>query len=244
MTQALIISGFLLGLAGSVHCLGMCGPLSWALPIRQENSTTQVVWLIHYQVGRVMSYGVLGLMAGSIGSIFRITGVQQLLTIAFGAMILFFGMTSLSPNWSSRFKPIRWLHDRIQRTVQRQWKNPMSGGRMFLLGALNGLLPCGMVYLAILTAATLDQMLDGSLFMIFFGIGTVPAMMLSSMAGLWVGKEIRLKLRRAIPVMVGVVGLMLILRGLDLGIPYLSPEIPTKTNSESSIHCTTARMAK
>lgn len=118
----------------------------------------------------------------------------------------------------------------------------MSGGRMFILGSLNGLLPCGMVYLAILTAATLDQLLDGSLFMIFFGIGTVPAMMLSSMAGLWVGKEIRLKFRRAIPVMVGVVGLVLILRGLNLGIPYLSPDLPTKTNSESAIHCTTAGM--
>lgn len=229
MSVAIISSGFLLGLAGSLHCLGMCGPLSWALPIRHVSKKQQAAWLSIYQMGRITSYGLLGLIVGSLGSALRLTGFQQYFSIAIGAAILFFGTIIMAPHWAGSWKPLQYAQQKLNQWIHRTWNKPMNSSRMYLLGSLNGWLPCGMVYLALFTGMTLPSIAEAGLLMIFFGMGTVPAMMSISLSGHWVGQEIRVQLRRVVPVTVSIVGLVLILRGLNLGIPYVSPELPTGT---------------
>ncbi len=238
MNTTIFLSGILLGLAGSAHCLGMCGPLSWALPIQHVDRSIQIRWLTLYQFGRILSYGILGLLAGTIGTVIDVAGFQQFFSIALGAAILFFGMAVLSPKWTHTFPPMRRLQEQVQQSVQRIWKKPMNGGRMFLLGSLNGWLPCGMVYVALVSAMTMKTTWGGGFFLISFGMGTIPAMMLASLGGWWIGKEIRLQMRRVVPVVVGVVGLILILRGLGLDLPYLSPSFNQNEKGEA-VHCVT-----
>ena len=236
MNTVVLSSGLLLGLAGSLHCLGMCGPLSWALPIRHLPKSQQTGWLLIYQLGRIFTYGILGLIVGSMGTVLDLTGFQQTISIALGASILFFGTIIMAPHWTSNWKPITIFHNHLNQLIQRNWKRPLNPFRMFLLGSLNGWLPCGMVYLALFTGLTLPKITDAWWLMTAFGIGTIPAMMGISMGGQWVGREIRVRLRRVIPMMVSVVGLLLILRGLNLGIPYVSPDLPTG-NLNDPIEC-------
>ena len=239
MSISIISSGLLLGLAGSLHCIGMCGPLSWALPIRHVSKTKQIGWLSIYQVGRITTYGLLGTIVGVLGSALNLTGYQQYFSVALGSAILIFGTMVMAPHWVARFQPVQNIQKQLNHWIHRTWNQPMNTGRMFVLGSLNGWLPCGMVYLALFTGLTLPTLADAVCLMIAFGFGTVPAMMSISLGGHWVGQEIRMQLRRVVPVMVYVVGGILILRGLNLGIPYLSPALPSSILSDP-IECATS----
>jgi sulfite exporter TauE/SafE len=94
-----------------------------------------------------------------------------------------------------------------------------------LLGLLNGLLPCGLVYVAGAGATATSDILDGAEYMAAFGAGTVPMMLAISLSGWLVPFSLRLKLQRLIPVSVFLLAALLILRGLALGIPYVSPDL-------------------
>jgi sulfite exporter TauE/SafE len=230
-----LIAAISLGLLGSLHCVGMCGPLALALPIHHKSSFFKITSVFAYNIGRALTYFLLGVFFGLIGQSFAIFGLQQILSVSIGTLILLsiivpklFKFNFLNgPGWQALVNKLKVGMSDFMTNA-----NPVS----FLgIGLLNGLLPCGLVYMAIAGAIATGNILHGGLFMAFFGIGTIPAMF----GIMWFGQLISIKLRsgirKAFPYMISVIAIMMILRGLNLGIPYVSPKMESG-KAEVSCH--------
>jgi sulfite exporter TauE/SafE len=107
---------------------------------------------------------------------------------------------------------------------------------LFLIGALNGLLPCGFVYMGIAGALTAGSIAESSLFMVLFGLGTFPAMLAVSLGSAFAKPAARNYARKLYPVGAAIIAVLFILRGLSLDIPYLSPALPSAPQSEVRCH--------
>jgi len=222
-----ILSGFLVGVMGSVHCAGMCGPIALALPTGGKTGWPLLAGRLTYNIGRIVTYALLGLVVGAIGRGIALLGYQQALSIALGAFLI---LTSLATAAARRFLPRISGADAVQRRVtyalgslfQRR-----SSSSLFLVGVLNGFLPCGFVVAALAGASTTGSEAGGAMFMSGFGAGTVPIMLGLSMAGYKLPNTFRAKLVALLPWFGVVLGVLLIVRGLGLGIPYLSPATPS-----------------
>lgn len=231
-----IISGFLIGVAGSAHCAGMCGPLCLALPLQNHSPGSRFIKLMFYQLGRITTYSLIGLLLGSIGSVFSFSGFSRSFSIlmgialAFGALSYYFWSHIPSPGFLKSF------FFRVQSGISRLMR---KGGRtsvVFAIGMLNGLLPCGLVYLALMYGISLSSPWHTLGYMAMFGLGTAPVMLASGLGYFKFRKFLSRYLRPAIPVMVGLMGLILLLRGLNLGIPFLSPFLPTLQGEAINCH--------
>lgn len=215
--------GFLMGLLGSVHCIGMCGPLVMALPIAQKTNFQKWVALALYHIGKITSYALLGIVFGLLGSQFPFYIMQQNLSIFIGVAMLLYVVYVfiLKPK---QIVNLNFLYKPIVNQLGKLFKHK-SLATFLLIGFLNGLLPCGMVYLALTSALATQNLLNGGLFMVFFGLGTVPALLMVALGGQYMGITFRSKLQQLLPVFIFGMGVMLILRGMNLGIPYISPAI-------------------
>jgi len=210
-----------LGLLGSLHCAAMCGPLMLALPAPPGGAGRFVVGRIIYQLGRVTTYCLLGGVAGFIGKSIFLAGMQRWLSIALGMAILLGFLVSKKISVSA---PVVRLVARLKNAMSAQLRQ--RGLRsLALLGMLNGLLPCGLVYVAMAGAVALGSLLDGTFYMAVFGLGTLPTMLGISLSGRVFPISLRLKLRGAIPLGVCLLAGLLILRGMALGIPFVSPAL-------------------
>jgi len=226
MSGALPYLAFSMGLMSSFHCVGMCGPIALALPIQKGNKFVQFAGLLIYNLGRASTYAVLGLLLGSIGSSIVWIGCLRYLSIFSGVLML--GYVFWPAHLNSHFHtPQFW-----QRFI-RQVKNGM--GEMlrtrslvswFFLGILNGLLPCGLVYLALISSVATGGPLNGSLFMLLFGAGTLPAMMAVGFFKQWFTVSLRTKMRKLTPVMLALAGVLLVARGLLIQYPVSSQANP------------------
>jgi sulfite exporter TauE/SafE len=231
----LFIPGFIMGLAGSLHCVGMCGPIAMALPLQEKSNWGKLTGSFLYNSGRVATYAVFGLVFGFIGRSFTWFGWQQKISISLGIIILLFLVIP-------KIFPDKSLHPGIQRMMAglRQkislylFKgNPAS---LFATGLLNGLLPCGLVYMALAGATVAGEALKGSLFMIFFGLGTMPAMFFTAIFGSWIKQPVRVRIRKWYPALMVIMATLLILRGLNLGIPVVSPRMNVSNSSVEQCH--------
>lgn len=217
-----LLSGFSLGLISSLHCVGMCGPLMLALPVRHLGRAQQLFAIFLYNAGRLFTYSAIGLLTGIAGRRIYLAGLQQWLSIAMGIAILmvtffyFIRKKPLQPAWMVK------AHIRIQEVMGLALQSHSKAG-YFLLGAANGLLPCGMVYMAIAGAFMTSGAGQSVLFMLLFGAGTLPAMLCFGYFGVRISVAARQKMRKALPFFVVGIALLLILRGMNLGIPLLSP---------------------
>ena len=213
---------FALGILGSLHCAAMCGPLQLALPVPIGGGAGRFIGgRILYQLGRVTTYCLLGVLAGLVGKSILLAGLQRWLSIALGVAVLAGYFISKKIALSApavRF--VMWL--KAAMSAQLQKRNLSS---LALLGMLNGLLPCGLVYVALAGAAVCSAVWSAIAYMAAFGFGTLPMMLALSLSGKVFPPALRLKLRAAIPAGVCVLAALLILRGLSLGIPYLSPDL-------------------
>jgi len=236
MLWQVMIAGLTLGATGSLHCVGMCGPLSLALPTHHMSSFRKIISLLLYQIGRVVTYSIIGLLVGFVGRRIYIAGYQQLFSILLGSVVLILALfyfikrnTFHSPSFARIYNPIQKL---VVRAI-----NQADGPFGFLLmGMANGLLPCGMVYLAVAAALSFSELSETVSFMAMFGMGTLPAMLIVAFAGRMINIELRRTLRKIVPVFVVLTGMILILRGLNLGIPLLSPILPSSTSSVINCH--------
>ena len=213
---------FSLGLLGSLHCAAMCGPLQLALPLPTNTSPTRyIVGRFIYQLGRIATYCLLGVLAGFIGKSMVLTGLQRWLSIALGVGILagFFLSKKIAVS-----APVTRLVMQLKIAMSAQLRQRTLRS-LTLLGMLNGLLPCGLVYAALAFAVTGGTILSAILFMAVFGAGTLPMLLAIGFLGKTLSPGLRTNLRRAIPVGLCLVAALLILRGLALGIPYLSPDM-------------------
>ena len=214
--------GFTIGLVGSLHCAGMCGPIAFALPVDRSHWFNAFLGQYLYQFGRIVTYGLLGLLLGFIGRGFTFSGLSQGLSIAVGVVMIASVMIRRVGHLQflqGRFTmAISKLKQRLGIYLQRK-----SYRAFFMTGLLNGLLPCGLVYMGLLGALGMASAWEGSVFMMAFGLGTFPMMMAVGYSGQFLTPKMRLRFQKAIPVFVVVLGLWFIVRGMGLGVNYLSP---------------------
>lgn len=236
MSGTELITGFTLGAAGSFHCMGMCGPLSLALPVQHLSKLNKFLSLLLYQLGRVITYAFFGLLLGLAGRRIYISGYQQWFSIIAGSVILLLAVLYFFQRRGLRLPFLNSFYGKVQRIIVRILKSPKGMHSYLLLGMTNGLLPCGMVYIALASSLTFSQTSESVGFMAMFGAGTLPAMLFVSYAGIMLKPELRSAFRKAVPVFVSLMGVLLILRGMNLGIPYLSPELPHSPGTEVLCH--------
>lgn len=222
---SLFLVAFSIGIVGSFHCVGMCGPLALSLPLSQNSFMAKFSGALLYNAGRIVTYSAFGLVFGLIGQTAALFGFQQWLSIVAGATILLliimpkkYTINRMVSGKTNAF--FIGLRNRLGQLFTQ--KNNSS---LFVIGLLNGLLPCGLVYMAVAGAIAAGDMANSVLFMAAFGLGTLPVMWSIAFFGNYVGVSVRQKIRRAYPFMMALMACLLILRGMGLGIPYVSPEL-------------------
>ena len=214
-------TAFLLGLVGSLHCAGMCGPLALALPAAGNSTSTYVLGRVAYNSGRIVTYCLLGIVFGLVGYTFLMAGLQRWVSIALGAALL---LGLFASRRLALARPVTSAVNQLKASMSVLLRR-RSFAALAVLGLLNGLLPCGLVYVACAGAAATGGILAGASYMTAFGVGTVPMMLAISLSGNLVPTSLRLKLVKTIPVCVFLLATLLILRGMSLNIPYLSPDM-------------------
>ena len=216
-------TALILGLVGSLHCAGMCGPLALALPATGGNAAGYVAGRAAYNAGRIVTYCALGVVFGLLGKTLLLAGVQRWVSIGLGVALLAGLVTSQK---LALGRPVTALVGQLRSRMSTLLRH-RSLPSLAALGMLNGLLPCGLVYVACAGATATGGLLAGLQYMAVFGVGTVPLMLAISLSGKLVPLSLRLQLRKAIPVSVFLLAMLLILRGMGLGIPYVSPDLST-----------------
>lgn len=233
----IIIPGFILGIASSLHCMGMCGPIAIAIPHRSQTKLGVMVDDFAYNIGRVVTYTVLGALIGVIGATVSLAGYQELLSVFAGILLL---LVVLIPkkyaNKITSFSFVGKLVRKLQKYLQF-FLQSKSRSSLFVLGLLNGLLPCGLVYVALTASLANADILGSALFMGAFGLGTVPIMFVIFFARDMISLDLRQKLLKIVPYGIGIVAVLLILRGLSIGIPFISPILPEAVNSGGGSCC-------
>ena len=219
---------FLMGLLGSLHCAVMCGPLMLSLPLQNTSLLKSALQLIWYQLGRILIYTLLGVLVGWIGNSFTVFANQEILSLTIGVLLVIFTILQLS---GRQLKSINNLQQKmitpLSKLMGKFYGLPIWG---FFAGLLNGLLPCGMVYLALATALNTASLQGGANFMFLFGLGTMPLMLMISLGGIYLKKYIRFNTQKLVPYFMLFMGTLLILRSADLGMPFLSPNNSTHTH--------------
>lgn len=230
-----LIAAITIGFLGSFHCVGMCGPIALAIPVKENTWYNRLFSSLLYNLGRMFMYFLLGLVFGSLGQGFALAGWQNVLSVSLGILILgglflpkFF---SLSGKTGFLFRFIEKVKQGIRRLFGIH-----SFGALFLIGFLNGLLPCGLVYMGIAGSVATGSILKGGLFMAAFGLGTFPAMFAIHLIKNIISITFRERIRKTVPIFVGIMAVLLILRGINLGIPYISPKV-VKTSTGCHHDC-------
>ncbi|RSK50021.1 sulfite exporter TauE/SafE family protein [Hymenobacter rigui] len=234
-------AGFVFGLLGSFHCVGMCGAIALALPGQPGSPADRGRWpflrgRLLYHAGRISTYAGLGALAGLAGHGLRLAGWQQSLSIASGLLILL--LIAAPARYSGRLADalglaalLRW----VQATLADLFRRP-SGAALYGTGLLNGLLPCGLVYLALAGALSAPGVLGAAAYMACFGLGTLPLLLSLSLTGRLVPVAWRSRLRRVVPYAATTLALLFVVRGLGLGIPYLSPRLQPLAGAPAPAH--------
>jgi sulfite exporter TauE/SafE len=213
-----------IGLVSSFHCLGMCGPIAFALPLNRSSVATQFMGASVYNIGRLSTYAVLGVLFGLIGKSLVMAGAQRSLSIMAGViMILSVVLPKVSKGLNIDRYTFKYL-GKLKSLFATMFKKS-SVTSLFVIGVLNGLLPCAMVYIALAGAVAQGTAFGGLTFMLFFGLGTLPMMLTASLIGGFLTVQLRNRLQKLIPISVFIIGILFILRGLNLDIHLLSPKI-------------------
>lgn len=232
----MVYTAFLLGLMGSLHCVGMCGPIAFMLPLDRSDRLKMSFQVLVYHIGRMAAYALLGLAFGFFGKGLNVFGAQQYLSIGMGIlMILAIVIPQNKLNTYRISKPIYGIISKIKSQLG-SLLNKRTADTFITIGFLNGFLPCGLVYVALFASVAMASPLEGSLYMILFGLGTVPLMTSAAFLGKLLKTPARKRIRQLIPIFVVLVGVLFILRGLGLGIPYVSPKPMTEVVS-TQIEC-------
>lgn len=221
-----LLTPLILGLAGSLHCIGMCGPLVLALPLHAREKWQVVKQMAVYHSGRILTYAALGVMFGLLGKGIALAGLQKVLAI--GAGFLMIGMAFMAWRFERLITALPGF-GKFTLEVQQRIGGLMRqypGRATFSMGLLNGLLPCGLVYAALAGAIATTDTLEGGLFMAVFGLGTLPLLFAVSVLGGAFGKTVRQKIRFLQPVLMTIAGLLLLQRGFNLDLSLFESAVP------------------
>lgn len=218
------ITPLTIGLIGSFHCIGMCGPIAVALPLKEYRWPAKISGALLYNSGRTVTYAAMGVIFGLLGQGIHLAGFQRWTSILLGVALI---ISVLFPYFfKQKLKIENLVSGYAARLINnlRELFTTRSYSSLFLIGLLNGLLPCGLVYVAIAGAINTNNLASGATFMALFGLGTIPMMLTVSLTGNAISSGLRSKMRRVVPYFVFLLGVLFILRGLSLGIPYVSPK--------------------
>jgi uncharacterized protein len=229
-------TAFIVGLVGSAHCAGMCGPIALALPLKSDNWFTRVSGGIVYNTGRIITYMLLGAIFGMLGKGLHMAGFQLWASIIIGILMIVMVVVPLV------FKKMPSLNNVFEGYSARLlggFRNMFRKGGMpslFGIGLLNGILPCGLVYVAVAGAINSGDIVSAMLYMALFGAGTIPVMLAVSLAGTMISLNLRIFINKLSPYVIVLLGVLFILRGLSLGIPYISPKAEALTPVVEKAH--------
>lgn len=220
-------TAFLIGFIGSFHCVGMCGPIALSLPYQDVTKWRTAANTLVYNLGRVVTYSFIGLLFGALGKGIALAGMQQWLSIGLGILMLLAAFSIINvekqfvkiPLLNSLFGKVKFHLSRLLKRKNRKTQT------LFMVGILNGFLPCGLVYLGVVGAIGTGSILGGSLYMTLFGLGTIPLMLTLALFSNLISLNFRKRIQKAIPIMLFAFAVLFILRGLNLDIPYISPKI-------------------
>jgi len=206
-----LLAGILLGLAGSSHCVAMCGPLLLAInPTARSSRRHAFACMLRYHGGRILTYALLGVLVGYVGEGLILAGVGRGVAILAGALLLLAAA-------GTKVRPIArlssWIAIRASCRAMTFARRHQALGYV-ALGLANGLIPCGLLYAALATAASSGTVVGSVVFMIGFGTGTVPLLALLTMSATAIPSAARRRLRVAVSAVMVVAGILLIVRGV------------------------------
>ncbi|WP_159023828.1 sulfite exporter TauE/SafE family protein [Formosa sp. L2A11] len=232
----MLISAFIFGLLGSFHCVGMCGPIAFMLPVDRTNSLKKFSQIFTYHFGRLLAYSIIGLVFGFLGKGLYVFGLQQKLSIIIGVLLIVIVLLPYKTFSKYNFsKPIFKIISKVKKGMGVALQKK-TADTFLTIGFLNGFLPCGLVYMAVLSSIATAHPLQGSLYMFLFGLGTIPLMTTAIYFGNMLSSLAKKRVQKLIPVFVIIIGILFIIRGLGLGIPYMSPKMNTD-KVESTMEC-------
>jgi sulfite exporter TauE/SafE len=214
----------------------MCGPIAFMLPVDRSNSFKKVSQIGIYHFGRLLAYSIIGLVFGLVGKSLYIFGIQQQLSIIIGIlMIVIVILPHKTIGKYNLSKPLYKVISKVKSGLGKALKKK-TADTFLTIGFLNGFLPCGLVYMAVFGAIATGSLVEGSLYMVLFGLGTIPLMTTAIYLGKFLNSTLKQRIQKAIPVFIVIIGALFILRGLGLGIPYLSPA-PIVEMASSALEC-------
>lgn len=232
----LLWTAFIVGLVGSAHCAGMCGPIALALPLRSDNWVSRVSGGLIYNLGRIITYMILGSVFGILGKGLHMAGFQLWASIIIGILMISMVVIPLifrqMPSLNNVFEG---YSARMLGGFKSLFRKGTTGS-LFGIGLLNGLLPCGLVYVAVAGAINTGDVVSAMMYMALFGMGTIPVMLMVSLAGSMISIKWRIFINKLSPYVIVLLGVLFILRGLSLGIPYVSPKSEALTPVVEKAH--------
>jgi uncharacterized protein len=227
-----IIIAVTMGLAGSLHCAGMCGPIIWVMPFQMLSGYKKWLGIALYHFGRISVYALMGLVLHSFSAMFH-PQWQQYISVALGIVLLLIGIISFMPGRKSFTLP--WAGF-VKNKLGHFIGNP-SLFSLLVSGTLNGLLPCGLVYMALSAAVTADTALQSMVLMYAFGAGTLPMLITLTILKNKVSFLRMQHIKKLVPAIILVFGCIFVLRGMNLGIPYLSPKVVVEHHEVKATCC-------
>ena len=217
----------------------MCGPIAFILPVDRSNKSKMIWQTFLYHIGRLLTYSLIGILFGLVGKGLYLAGFQQKLSILIGAiMVVSVLIPSRVFNKFNLTKPLYKTIGKVKSKLGLYLKKT-SNKAIFSIGFFNGFLPCGLVYMAVFGSIATGNVFTAASYMFLFGVGTIPMMSGAIFLGNFININIRNKIQKAIPIFVIIIGLLFILRGLGLGIPYISPSDTKLLLSNSPEVCAT-----
>lgn len=212
-------AAFSIGLLGSLHCAGMCAPIALSLPYPDSGKWGRLKGILLYNAGRLITYSLLGLLFGLLGKGLFLAGWQRAVSIGMGLVLLLASLAVIHPERYLLSHPLLSRGYLRLKQLLGAYLSRRGHGSVLLVGLLNGLLPCGLVYVAIAGAVTAEHAWQGMAYMASFGLGTFPLMMAVVWSGVWLKPNLRSAFSRLYPVVLFALGLLLLWRGLLLHVP-------------------------
>ena len=233
MLTEFMIPALLIGVGGSLHCIGMCGPLMFVTLYQKNQKALPAIHWTLYHLGRISIYALWGMLVGLVGASAKWFGVQQNISLAIGIGILVVLITrKVFPSYEKYIAEIGVLQNIRKILIPHINKKTRSASLMG--GVVNGLLPCGLVYMSLAGAIAVQEPLKGALFMILFGLGTLPMLLMAMVMGNTLSLATRKFLTQWYPILIGLMAIMLIIRGMNLGHMFSPKLLPGKN---AAIHC-------
>ena len=211
-------TAFIMGLVGSVHCAGMCGPIAISLPYKAGMQTKEETFLkiLLYNLGRVVTYAFMGAVFGLVGKGFFTMGIQKWLLILLAVVLIIVAVFSIDVESKLLEIPVINRFNNFLKSALTKALKKATVKTFFIIGILNGFLPCGLVYMAIAAAIATGSVVSSVLYMILFGLGTMPMMMALGYGGNFIGQKFRRTLRKLYPVFMILFAIFFLMRAFKI----------------------------